>query len=265
MEIIGYFLAILMGFILGLLGGGGAILTVPILVYFFGIPAVLATGYSLLVVGLTSALGSIKYYRDNLIDFRVAIWFSIPSMLGVFLSRKYVLPIIPENFSVFKYIFNKDQVIMLAFALLVLLIALFMFKSKEPNKDVNQQLKHKKINPIKISFGGLFVGIITGFFGAGGGFIIVPSLMLLANITLRKAIATSLLVIALKSLAGLASDRSEGISLDWYFLSIFMGFTICGVILGSLLNNRISIAILRKGFAYFVFVMGLLIVVKELL
>jgi uncharacterized protein len=265
METLGYFLAVVMGMVLGLLGGGGSILTVPILVYFFGLPAAIATGYSLLVVGITSLVGSVKYYRERLIDFRIALLFAIPSMIGVLVSRKYLLPVLPDNMSVFSLGVTKDQVIMLFFAVLVLVISVFMFKAKEEDANKDSQASISKNKLYWIALEGFLVGVITGFVGAGGGFMIVPALMLLANVPLRKAIATSLVIISLKSLAGFVGDLSEGSQFDWYFLSVFVSITMIGVLLGTVLNKKMPVLVLRKGFAYFVFGMGLLIVVKELL
>jgi uncharacterized protein len=264
MDILGYFLAIIMGLVLGLLGGGGSILTVPILVYFFGLPATLATGYSLLVVGLTSLLGAYKYYREKLIDFKVAALFAIPSMGGVLVSRKYLLPSLPDTISIGAFITNKDQVIMITFAVLVLVISAFMLKAKDSDSSSQKKESSKTKDLILISVEGFIVGCVTGFVGAGGGFMIVPALILLAKVPLRKAIATSLIIISLKSLAGFLGDLSEGVVFDWQFLTVFIGFTLSGVMLGTILNKKIPVTTLRKSFAYFVFIMGLFIVSKEL-
>ncbi|MFT5170319.1 MAG: putative membrane protein YfcA [Candidatus Marinamargulisbacteria bacterium] len=266
MALIGFSLAIVMGLILGLLGGGGSILTVPILVYFFGVSAVMATGYSLLVVGLTSLVGAARYYKDDLIDFRIAFLFSVPSMVGVFISRKFLLPALPDAVSLFSSTVTKDQFIMGIFALLVLAISGFMFKAKEVDRSIEKERPalSKKSDFAIIIVGAFLMACLTGFVGAGGGFMIVPALMLLANVPLRKAIATSLVIISFKSLAGFVGDLSEGLPFDWHFLSIFIGITMIGVFLGAVLNKRIPAPILRKGFAYFVFVMGLFIVVNEI-
>ena len=246
MDILGYILAIVMGLVLGLLGGGGSILTVPILVYFFGISATVSTGYSLLVVGLTSLVGAVKYYKEKLINMRVVFLFALPSMAGVLVARKYLLPALPDVVSIAAFHIPKDQIIMLTFAFLVLAISIFMLKAKDKDES-NKKVGLSKYNRmILISIEGFLVGCITGFVGAGGGFMIVPALILLANVPLREAIATSLVIIALKSLAGFVGDLSEGVYFDWVFLSVFIGFTMLGVVLGTMLNKKINcIAILK--------------------
>jgi len=264
MESIGYLLAVLMGLVLGLLGGGGSILTVPILVYFFGVSATVATGYSLLVVGVTSAIGAIRYYKDELIDFKVSILFAIPSMIGVLVARKYLLPSVPDRVSLSILSVSKDQVIMLAFAILVLVISIFMLKAKERDEECVLTRTPQKRNLPLIGVEGFVVGLLTGFVGAGGGFMIVPALILLAKVPLRIAIASSLVIISLKSLSGFLGDLSEGMSFDWMFLMTFIGFTMAGVLMGTLVNQKMPVTLLRKGFAYFVFLMGVLIVLKEL-
>lgn len=264
MEFIGYILAIVMGIVLGLLGGGGSILTVPILVYFFAVPAALATGYSLFIVGITSLLGSVKYITAKKVDFKVAFLFALPAMLGVFVSRKFIVPLLPDLISIASFTVSKDQLILFAFAVLVLVISVFMLTAKDRDEQVNRI----HISPIKkmslIALEGLGVGAVTGFVGAGGGFMIVPALMLLGNVPLKRAIATSLVIISMKSLLGFVTDLSEGVLIDWHFLIVFSGITLVGVVLGTLINSRIQATILRKVFAYFVFIMGVLIILKEL-
>ncbi|RAP38988.1 permease [Candidatus Marinamargulisbacteria bacterium SCGC AAA071-K20] len=266
MDLIGSLLAIIMGFILGLLGGGGSILTVPILAYFFGFTAVVATGYSLFVVGITSLLGSVKYYKEQLIDFKIAALFSIPSMIGVFISRKYFLPMLPEVMTIGSISLEKNQVIMGLFAMLVLVISGFMFRAKDESSNTSQTKKPLHFRDLLlISVGGFLMACLTGFVGAGGGFIIVPALVLLARLSLRKAIATSLVIISFKSFAGFLGDLLGGLVFDWSFLLNFIMFTMVGVLLGTIFNKRVPVSVLRKGFAYFVFVMGIFIVLKELL
>ena len=125
MELFGYFLSLIMGLILGLLGGGGSILTVPILVYCFNVPATLATGYSLFIVGITSLFAALRYKKDQLLDIKVAILFSIPSIIGVLFSRLFILPIIPEYLQITRYLIAKDQLVLFVFALLIIVIAFF--------------------------------------------------------------------------------------------------------------------------------------------
>lgn len=264
MIFLGYILAVFMGAILGVLGGGGSILTVPILVYFFNIPASLATGYSLLVVGLTSAIGAYRYYTQNLLNFKIAFMFSLPSVVGVLFARKIVLPAFPNELFFMDLSLSKDAFIMISFSILVIVISLFMFKAKEPSKTETGNQKTSRVNLLLIGLEGFFVGALTGFVGAGGGFMIVPALVLFGNIALREAIATSLLIISIKSLSGVVGDLTESVVFDWSFIAIFFAITTVGVILGARLNTVIEVSKLRKGFAYFVLLMGILILSKEI-
>lgn len=258
MLTIGFLLASVMGLILGLMGGGGSILTVPILVYLFKIPATSATGYSLFVVGLTSLIGAIRFSRHGLLDYKVAFLFSLPSMIGVWLSRRFILPHLPHMLSLGSLSFSKDQLIMVCFSVMVLLISFFMFHAR--TEDISSKKAH--------SFGilaieGVGLGLITGFIGAGGGFMIVPALMFFAKLSLKTAIATSLLIIATNSLSGVAGDIVSGVYFDWPFLIRFVGCTLLGVVVGTSLNKHISPIKLRRWFAYFVMIMGLFILIKE--
>jgi uncharacterized membrane protein YfcA len=266
MELFGYFLSLIMGLILGLLGGGGSILTVPILVYCFNIPATLATGYSLFIVGITSLVAALRYKKDQLLDIKVAIFFSIPSIIGVLFSRLFILPIIPEYLQITRYLISKDQLVLFVFGLLIIVISFFMFRSKdEETKGLKEEDNVRVTYPyLLIGIEGLLVGIVTGFVGAGGGFMIVPALTLLAKIPLRKAIATSLLIISSKSIIGFLGDIMGGISYSYSFIFSILLITLLGTAIGTQLNKYFSVSKLRKGFAYFVLIMGIFILIKEI-
>lgn len=264
MVLIGFILAIVMGLILGLLGGGGSILTVPILVYFFDVSATLATGYSLFIVGATSLIAALKYRRDNLLDIKVATLFSIPSVVGVLVSRLWVLPLVPSKLNLMSFTCSKDQLILFVFSALIIVIALFMFRSKDPGTQKESVEVKGPVSLFLIGIEGFLVGGTTGFVGAGGGFMIVPALTLLAKIPLKKAIATSLLIISAKSLIGFFGDLVGGVVFDWSFLFSLLILTLIGTLIGTKLSNKISAKNLRKGFAYFILIMGVLIMIKEL-
>lgn len=248
------------GLVLGLIGGGGSILTVPILVYLFQIPAMTATGYSLLVVGITSFFGALSYAKSKLLAFKTAFFFSIPSLIGVLFSRKLFLPSMPDYMTVFGIGFSKDQFVMVLFGGLVLVVSYFMFRSTAAEVSESSP----KMNPLYVLVSGLFVGVVTGFVGVGGGFMIVPALVLLTKLPIRSAIATSLLVIAINSLVGVLGDLTEGVQYEWGFLSLFTAATLAGTFSGSFLNRFVSTERLKKGFSYFVVLMGVYILVKEL-
>jgi uncharacterized membrane protein YfcA len=262
--LIGLGLAILMGVTLGILGGGGSILTVPILAYFFDIPATLATSYSLFVVGITSLFSAFKYAQNKLINLRVAFLFSIPSSIGVLLARRWLLPAVPDWVQWGSLAISKDQLVLITFALLVLVISVFMLKAKDPDAATAGTQGSPSLSALWIIVEGLSVGAITGFVGAGGGFMIVPALVLLAKVPLREAIATSLLIIAFKSLVGFAGDMAGGMDVDLILLGIITGLTISGAWIGTAISARLNVTLLRKSFGIFVLLMGLAILIKEL-
>jgi len=262
LEILGYFGALLIGVVLGLIGGGGSILTVPILVYLFAINPVTATAYSLFVVGTSSLVGAIRNIPKKLIDFRTAIVFAIPAFIAVYLTRKFLVPAIPEEiFSVLGFTITKNIGIMLFFAIIMVIASISMIKER----DSSQTSEEKRIsyNYPLIILEGLVVGLLTGIVGAGGGFLIIPALVLLAKLPMKKAVATSLMIIAVKSLIGFIGDV-ENMEIDWNFLMIFTGLSIGGIWLGVYLNNFINGKKLKKAFGWFVLLMGIYIIWNEL-
>ena len=247
-----------MGATLSLLGAGGSILTMPILVYLFGISAVEATSYSLLLVGLTALIGSIGYYRQGTIDLRTATIFGIPSVVGVLLARNYLLPTIPDQLDL-GILITKDFIIMFVFSALMILAATMMIREKKPK---NFSFKN---NPILVLTEGLVVGVVTGFVGAGGGFLIIPALVLLAGLEMKIAIGTSLIIIALKSIIGFGGDLFGGFQTNWLFVVYVMIATLLGVILGSLFSKKLSGDELKKYFGIMVLVVGFYIVVEQII
>ena len=261
MEIIGYFASILIGVALGLIGGGGSILTVPVLVYLFNIDAVLATAYSLFIVGLTSAVGSVSYFKNGLVNFKTAIVFGIPSIIAVFITRAVIVPAIPaELFSVGDFLITKSIIMMLLFA--VLMIAASYSMIKKDNKKSDGQDGPQKFNYPLILIEGAVVGVLTGLVGAGGGFLIIPALVVLSKLPMKEAVGTSLVIIAAKSLIGFFGEGSETI-IDWIFLAKVSSFAIVGIFIGSALSKKIDGAKLKPAFGWFVLVMGIYIIIKE--
>ena len=232
-QILGYIGALVIGVVLGLIGGGGSILTVPILVYLLFVNPVTATAYSLFVVGTSALVGTIRNIQKGLVDFKVGIVFAIPAFISVYLTRKYLVPAIPEHlFTINDFEVTKDVGIMLFFAVIMALASISMIK----NKDV------PSIGDIKTAFNypliileGAVVGVLTGIVGAGGGFLIIPALVLLAKLPMKKAVATSLLIIAFKSLIGFIGDV-ENIDIDWQFLLVFTSISVLGIFIGIFLN-----------------------------
>jgi uncharacterized membrane protein YfcA len=259
--ILGYIGALFIGAILGLIGGGGSILTVPVLVYLLYMNPIIATAYSLFIVGVSSLFGAIKNIQKGLVDFRTAIVFSIPAFIAVYSTRKFIVPRIPEKlFSVGDYEVTRDVGIMVFFAMIMLLASISMIFIKR--EDVNEEETIVKYNYPMITIEGLVVGIITGLIGAGGGFLIIPALVLLAKLPMKKAVATSLLIIAIKSLIGFIGDI-ENLEIDWNFLLTFTSISVVGMFIGIYLNKFIDGKKLKKAFGWFVFIMGIYIIIKE--
>ncbi|MGA0943012.1 MAG: sulfite exporter TauE/SafE family protein [Alphaproteobacteria bacterium] len=254
--------AFIMGSVLSLLGAGGSILTMPVLVYLFSIPAVEATSYSLLLVGLTALLGSIGYFRQGTIDIKTAIIFGIPSILGVLLARHYLLPAIPSEFKL-GILITKDFVIMFVFSVLMILAALMMMKKNNPKKDDNQDVPKNKFALVMLE--GLVVGGVTGFVGAGGGFLIIPALVLLAGLEMKIAVGTSLIIIALKSIIGFGGDLIGGFQTDWIFVFYVMIATLVGVLVGNFLSRKFTGEQLKKYFGIMVLVIGFYIVTEQII
>lgn len=261
-ELLGFAGALLIGVVLGLIGGGGSILTVPIFVYILGIDPVLATGYSLFVVGSAALVGAIRNAQKGMVDFKTGIIFAIPAFIAVYLTRKFLVPAIPnELFSVGGFLLTKSIAIMIFFALIMLLAAYFMIKGR---KDEGNETAEIEYNYPLIIIEGLVVGLLTGVVGAGGGFLIIPALVLLAKLPMKKAVATSLMIIAIKSLIGFIGD-AQNIEINWTFLLSFTGVSVIGIFLGLYLNKFIDGKKLKKGFGWFVLSMGVYIVLKEVL
>lgn len=261
MEIIGYFASIVIGISLGLIGGGGSILTVPVLVYLFGVDPVLATAYSLFIVGSTSLVGVFPKYKQGLVNLKTAAIFGAPAIAAVYATRKFIVPAIPANvFSIGDFTVTKSILLMLLFAVLMVFASYSMIKgSKEADENAGDQ----KFNYPLILLEGVVVGVLTGLVGAGGGFLIIPALVILSKLPMKQAIGTSLLIIAAKSLIGFLGDLGHQV-IDWKLLIIVTILAIGGIFVGNWLSHKISGEKLKKGFGWFVLVMGIYIIVKEL-
>ncbi len=262
---LGFVSAFAMGMSLGLIGGGGSILSVPILVYLFGVGPVLATAYSLFVVGLTSLIGSLSHIKQGNIEFKIGVIFAIPSFIGVFLTRKYIVPAIPDRlFALADFVVSKDTAIMVFFSIIMLMAAFSMIRKLEDDTNV-QGIQKQKRNYALILIEGLAVGSITGLVGAGGGFLIIPALVVMAKLPMKQAVGTSLLIIAAKSLLGFLGDVSAQAVIDWIFLLKFSAIAMGGVLFGSYSSKFVSNEKLKAAFGWLVLVMGLYIIGKELL
>ena len=199
MIIVGYFASLLIGLSLGLIGGGGSILTVPVLVYLFGVDPVLATAYSLFIVGSTSLVGAFPKYKNNEINLKTAIIFGIPSIIAVYATRAFIVPAIPsEVFTVGNFVVTKAILMMMIFAVLMVFASVSMIRD---NKKQNTEEGEQVFNYPMILLEGAVVGVLTGLVGAGGGFLIIPALVIFSKLPMKQAVGTSLLIIAAKSLS----------------------------------------------------------------
>lgn len=260
-EIIGFTASIFIGVSLGLIGGGGSILTLPVMVYLLHISPVISTAYSLFVVGTTSLVGSASFMQKKLVNYRAAMVFAIPSFTTVFLTRKFLVPAIPDPLiSLSGFEISKNVGIMVFFALIMLAASYSMIKSKkQEDENVDSTLK---FNYPMIALEGGLVGVLTGIVGAGGGFLIIPALVLFARLPMKMAVGTSLLIIAAKSLIGFLGDLSN-LSVDWSFLLPFTALSVVGIFVGTYLSKFIPGEKLKKAFGWFVLVMGIYIISKE--
>ena len=263
LEIFGYASALIIGITLGLIGGGGSILTVPVLVYLMGLNPVMGTAYSLFVVGSTSVAGSITFYRRKLVSVKTAVIFGIPSIIMVYTTRRFIVPAIPDEIlELGGLMITKDLFLMVLFALLMVFASYSMIKGKKKLAE-DEQSHVQKFNYPAILLEGAVVGLLTGLVGAGGGFLIIPALVIFSKLDMKLAVGTSLVIIAAKSLIGFLGDVAN-YQIDWAFLAIFTSISIVGIFLGAALSKKIPGEKLKKSFGWFVLAMGIYILVKEL-
>lgn len=258
MEILGYIGALFIGLVLGLTGGGGSILTVPILVYLINISPVTATAYSLFIVGTTSTFGAIQNYRKNLVDIKNGFLFAIPSFIAVYLTRKYIVPKIPNTIIESPFLLSKNTFLMVFFAVIMVFGALSVLRKKSQNTTTEENR-----NLILIGIQTFIIGIIIGLVGAGGGFLIIPSLILFVKLPMKKAVGTSLFIIAMNSLVGFIGDV-QNLIINWIFLLTFSTISIVGIFIGMYLTKYTNENQLKKIFAYFVLLMAAIILLKEI-
>jgi uncharacterized membrane protein YfcA len=251
-----------MGLTLGVMGGGGSILTVPIFVYIFKIDPMLATAYSLFVVGSTALVGGLFYFKRGEVDLKTGFTFAIPSFTAVFLVRSQVVPRLPiEILSIGSFHLTKPVLIMLLFSILMLLASTAMIRKRKLSTAAEMNAMKRTLT---IASQGLMVGSVTGFVGAGGGFLIVPALVILVGLSMRVAVGTSLLIIAVNSLIGFTGDINQQAFIDWGLITSVAAIAILGLLAGTTLAKRVPEDKLQKGFGYFVLVMGSLILIDQI-
>jgi uncharacterized membrane protein YfcA len=262
MIIAGYFAALLIGVLLGMMGGGGSILTIPVLVYFFDLPPTEATGYSLFIVGISCIAGAYKYFRLEQIRILTGIYFGVPSVITVLLARKFILPSIPEVIFIYDRIsFNRSLLLMLVFAVFMMISALRMLNNKNPEEPHHP---NNTTPVVKIIWRGIEVGLLTGLLGAGGGFIILPVLIFSFQLPMKEAVGTSLLIIALNTLSGFAGDILHGMHYDWKLLIPLTTLGVAGTFIGRKWGETFSGKQLKFYFGWFLLLMGLSILFIEI-
>lgn len=263
-EILGYTAAIAVGLTLGIIGAGGAILTVPILVYLMKVNPVTATVYSLFIVGCTTLIGSVSYMKNGLVNFKTSFAFAVPSLVSIFITRKFIVPSLPgEILHISDLTITKEVFILVLFAIIMLLASFSMVFGNVKERDIDKPVTAKEY--LMLFFYGIIVGFVSGMVGAGGGFLIVPALVLLAKIPIKAAIGTSLFIITLNSLSGFIGDLTGDYIIDWKMLLIFLGLAVIGILTGSYLAKFIKGKNLKKFFGIFIFGMGVYIIAREFL
>jgi uncharacterized membrane protein YfcA len=262
LEIVGYFFGLLMGITLGLIGAGGSTMTVPIMVYLFGLDTILATTYSLFVVGFTTLIGSYKHYKLGNISWKFVLLFGIPSIVSVVVSRTYLIHLIPDiivhsaNFTL-----SKNTMLLVIFACMMLFASISMIR----NNTAEIQDDSFEINRFQIVLAGVLVGFITGIVGVGGGFLIIPVLTNWAKLSIKKSVATSLIIITINSLIGFSVDHDGLQRIDWIHMFIFSLFAIIGITIGVKLSTKIPGEKLKPLFGWFILIMGISILLSELI
>lgn len=259
-EILGYSAALLIGLSLGLIGSGGSILAVPVLAYLFSLDEKVATAYSLFIVGASSLLGALKQHAKGYVDWRTAFVFGTPAIIGVTLVRYYVIPLLPELlFSIGDFNITRRMAMFGLFAALMIPAAFSMLKEQKLKPKDNAATYNYPL----ILLEGLIVGAVTGLIGAGGGFLIIPALVLLSKAKMKIAVGTSLVIVAGKSLLGFFLGDALKMEIDWNFLVVFTLIAFVGIFLGSYLSNFINGKKLKKGFGFFVLTMAVFIFYME--
>ncbi len=263
MEILGYFGALLVGVILGLFGGGGSILGIPIMVYILGISPTLASSYSLFIVGTTATFGAVQKTLQGLSHLKIGLLFGAPCIVMSYLTRLIILPAIPQHlFSFGDLPVSKDLLIMLLFAVLIFYAGFSMIKGR---KGIVRKVSRKsKRDIVKVIILGTLIGFITTLVGSGGGGLIVPALVLLLGMEMKQAVGTSLLIVCSKSLIGFVGDLQNKVQLDWNFLLTFVGIAILGIFIGNIFSKYVDSDKLKKAFGVFIVVLAIYILTKEI-
>ncbi len=261
-QIIGNLLAVFVGISLGLIGSGGSILSVPILVYVMKVEPILATAYSLFVVGVAALFGGVQKAQQQLVDYKKVALFGIPTIAAVFFTRKIIVPSIPDCiYSNSSLVITKPVFIMVVFAVVMIVAS---FRMIQPIKE-QPTVTNTKLNVFGILLQGTAIGFVAGFVGAGGGFLIIPALLFLAKTPMKMAVGTSLFIVSAQSLIGFLGDIRQDQIINWRLVLTFTFCAVVGIFIGSYLSKKVSGEKLKSGFGWFVLMMGIYIILKEVL
>ncbi len=241
--------ALVIGLSLGVLGSGGSILTVPLLTYVLDRPPKVAIAESLLIVGCIAAVGAWKLHREGLIAWRKVWWFGFPSMAGTYLGALFS-----------QYVDGTVQ--LAAFSIVMLAASSFMLRPYKPEFVAN-------VSVLKLAVAAICVGVVAGFVGVGGGFLIVPALLATAGVTMRQAIGTSLAVIVMQSLVGFGKHawlflQSGDLPFNWMLIGVMAGVGAAGSLVGTYLAGALPQHLLKRGFGMVLVVMGIAIFISAL-
>jgi uncharacterized membrane protein YfcA len=261
-HLLGYLGAVATGLVLGLLGGGGALMSIPVLVYLFHIPASVASGYSLFLVGVTALSGAVQKVRHKSVDFQAALWYGLPSMATVYLMRRFLMPSLPNTLgTIGSFTLSKDHLVLFILSIVMAGAGYKMLSSEEPMHDTSNK---KSIDYFKLVFYAILIGAFVGLVGAGGGFLMIPALIYFAHLSMFRAVGTSLVLVSANSFVGFLGDVGSNPHIDWQFLFFFSAFSIAGVLVGTYAHHYIHGNTLRRGFGWFMVIVAVSILVREL-
>ncbi len=259
MEIIGFVLIFLVGLILGLVGGGGSLLAIPILIYIFSLDVITASSYSLFLIAITCAVGTALRYKNHTIDVNSGILFGLPSIISLFLTRWLIIPELPEIIFQFgTMVLSKRLFLLSVFSMMIVMTSIPMILRKG---DQDIRIQNKK--SILLIFLGLIIGFVTGLVGIGGGFIILPVLFLVAKLPFQKAVGTSIFIIFMKSAIGFLGDLFH-YQPDWLFLLMLSSISVLGIFSGIRISAHINTMKLKTAFGWLLLFIGISVITKEL-
>lgn len=238
------FIAVAIGVSLGLIGAGGAIVAVPALVYIGAIDPRLASGYALFMVAVSSGIAALQHIRQRTVDVEAILAFGSTTIVSILLVRRFLAPMVPP------------KVQMIAFGCILLVAAIRMLRTGAPPSNTSRR-------PELLAGYGAIIGTISGILGVGGGFLMTPALVLWAGLDMKRAVATSLVLISVNSAVGVAADMWAGTTYDWPLVLGFTGLTTAGILSGTLASRRIDGSTLRQGFGWLVLAIGLAVLIKE--